>query len=155
MNFSTLTPEGWFTSGHGFGNYIWAPPPAAADVVVEQLGKAIMKRSESMHIIVVPRLMTGRWRRHLGRGTDGYFKLDCPFVWDLKTHFEPVLIYVCLPYVSSRPRLVERSKLLDEFRGALPKAGMPPLSARGGRVVLRKLLLAARQLCPLPKRVVP
>jgi hypothetical protein len=85
VDFCTLTPEGWFTEGHGYGNYIWAPPPAAADVVVEQLGKAGMKRSETMHIIVVPRLMTGRWRRHLGRGNDGYFKLDCPFVWDLKS----------------------------------------------------------------------
>jgi hypothetical protein len=155
MGFHTLTPYGWFTAGHDYGNSIWAPPPAAADVVVEQMGKAIMKRPESMHIIVVPRLMTGRWRRNLGRRTDGYFKLDCPFVWDLRTHFEPVLIYVCLPYVSSRPRLSERGKLLDEFRGALPKADMPPLSARRGRIVLRKLLLKARELCPLPRRVVP
>jgi hypothetical protein len=155
MIFCTLSPEGWFTEGHGYGNYIWAPPPAAADVVVEQLGKARMKRSESMHIIVVPRLMTGRWRRHLGRGTECYFKLDCPFVWDIKTQFEPLLIYVCLPYVSSRPRLSERGKLLDEFRGALPKADMPPLSARRGRIVLRKLLFSARQLCSLPRCLVP
>jgi hypothetical protein len=62
LNFITLSPEGWFTTGHKFGDFIWTPPPAAADVVVEQLGKAIMKRSESMHLIVVPRLMAGRWR---------------------------------------------------------------------------------------------
>jgi hypothetical protein len=155
MGFKTLTTEGWFTAGHDYGSYIWTPPPATADVVVEQMGKAIMKRPESMHIIVVPRLMTGRWRRHLGRGSDCYFKLDCPAVWDLRTHFEPVLIYVCLPYVSSRPRLSERGKLLDEFRGALPKANMPPSAARRGRSVLGQLLLKARELCPLPRRVVP
>jgi hypothetical protein len=133
-----------------------APPqhPRAADVAVEQLGKARMKSSEFMRITVVPRLMTGRWRHHLGRGTEGYFKLDCPFVWDIKTQFEPVLIYVCLLYVLSRPRLSERGKLLDEFRGALPKADMPPLSVRRGRIVLRKLLFAARQLCSLPRSLV-
>jgi hypothetical protein len=107
-----------------------------------------------MHIIIVPRLMTGRWRRHLGRGTDGYFKLDCPALWDLKTHFEPVLIYVCLPYVSSSPKLSERNKLLDKFRGALPSADMPPLSASRGRAILRKFLLGARDICPMPWGVV-
>jgi hypothetical protein len=155
MNLERLSPEGWFTNGHGYGNFIWAPAPAAAEVVVEQLGKAIMKRPESMHLIIVPRLMTGRWRRHLGHGTDGYFKLDCQFVWDLKDQFEPVLIYVCLPYVSSRPRLSERGELLDEFRGALPKGDMPSLSARRGWIVLRKLSLDARKLCSMPRGLVP
>jgi hypothetical protein len=155
LQFRTLTPEGWFTMGHEYGNFIWAPPLAAADVVVEPIGKAIMKRPEAMHIVVVPRLMTGRWRRHLGRGTDGYFKLDCHALWDLKYHFEPLLIYFCLPYVSSRPKLLERAKLLDEFRGALPTAEMPPLSASRGRALLRKLLLGARELCPMPRSVVP
>jgi hypothetical protein len=154
MKFETLGPEGWFTTGHGDGNYLWAPPPAAADVVVEQLGKALMKRPASMHIIVVPRIMTGRWRKHLGRGTDSYFKLDCPLVWDLKTHFEPVLIFVSLPFVTSRPRLTERRKLLDGFQGALPTYGLPPLSPSRGRDLLRKLLLRARELCPLPRGVV-
>jgi hypothetical protein len=38
--FETLDAEGWFTTGHGRGNFIWSPPPAAAEVVIEQLGKA-------------------------------------------------------------------------------------------------------------------
>jgi hypothetical protein len=33
-----LTPEGWYTTGHGLGTCIWIKPPAAAKVVVEQLG---------------------------------------------------------------------------------------------------------------------
>jgi hypothetical protein len=48
LRFETLEPEGWFTTGHGFGNYIWAPPPAAVEVVVEQLGKARLKRPEAL-----------------------------------------------------------------------------------------------------------
>jgi hypothetical protein len=29
MGFRTLTPEGWFTTGHFYGTCIWAPPPSA------------------------------------------------------------------------------------------------------------------------------
>jgi hypothetical protein len=72
MGFRTLTPEGWFTLGHHCRSFIWAPPPSAVEVVVEQLGKARLKRPESLHLVVVPRLMTGCWRRHLSRETDGY-----------------------------------------------------------------------------------
>jgi hypothetical protein len=59
LGFTTLSSEGWFTTGHEYGNHVWVPPPAAYDVVVEQLGKARLKRPESAHLIVVPRLMTG------------------------------------------------------------------------------------------------
>jgi hypothetical protein len=94
-----------------------------------------------MHLIVVPRLVTGRWRRHLGRGSDMYFKIkDCSEVWDLSTQFEPLLIFVCLPYVTYRPKLEERQELLDEFRGGLPGEELPEISSgtycplRGGMV---------------------
>jgi hypothetical protein len=59
LGFTTLSPEGWFTTGHEYGNHVWVPPPAACDVVVEQLGKARLKRPEFAYLIVVPRLMTG------------------------------------------------------------------------------------------------
>jgi hypothetical protein len=115
-----------------------------------------MKRPESMHVIIVPRLMTGRWRRHLGRGTDGYFKIgNCSDVWEISAQFEPLLIFVCLPYVSHSPRLEEREKLLAELRGALPKKGMPEISPGERGRVLRKLLESARALCPLPWHMVP
>jgi hypothetical protein len=75
-----------------------------------------MKTPESMHIIIVHTLMTGRWRSHLGRGTDGYFKIgSCKDVWEISAQFEPLLIFVCLPYVSHIPRLEEREKLLAEL----------------------------------------
>jgi hypothetical protein len=44
-----LTLEGWYTTGHGKGTYVWITPPAAAEVVVEQLGRARLKRPESLH----------------------------------------------------------------------------------------------------------
>jgi hypothetical protein len=110
-----LEPEDWFEKGHERGNFIWTAPPAAVDVVVEQLGRVRLKRPESMHFIVVAWLMTGRWRRHLTRGTDFYFCVDSEQVWPLKEHFEPLLIYVCLPYCPSSPRLSEKGLLLEEL----------------------------------------
>jgi hypothetical protein len=92
VGFEFLNPEGRFGIGHGRGNFIWTPPPAAAEVAVEQLGKARLKRPGSMHLVVVPRMMTGRWRRLMIRGTDAYFRLGWKDVWPLGVHMEPSLI---------------------------------------------------------------
>jgi hypothetical protein len=107
LNFDWLCPKGWFLDGHTQGNFIWTVPPTAAEVVVEQIGFARLKRPEAFHIILVPRLMTGRWRRHLTRGTDGYIKIDDPAVWNLDSQFEPLLAFFCLPFNTCNPKLKE------------------------------------------------
>jgi hypothetical protein len=157
LGFEILEPEGWFTTGQGYGNYIWAPPPTAAEIVVEQLGRARVKRPEALHLIVVPWLMTGRWRRHLGRGCDGYlFRIkNCPDTWDITVQFEPLLIFVCLPFVSSNPRLDDREQLLGKLQGSLPGKKMPEISGRKRGRILRKFLESAREICPLPGSLVP
>jgi hypothetical protein len=99
-----LTQEDWSDKGYGHGTFVWSAPPVAAGVVVEQLGRDRLKRPESMHIVLVPRIMTGRWRKHLTRGIDFYCGMDSNKVWPLKEHFEPLLIFVCLPYFSSQAR---------------------------------------------------
>jgi hypothetical protein len=43
---------------HKAGTFVWAPPPAAAAVAIEELCKARIKRQDSLHIVIVPRLMT-------------------------------------------------------------------------------------------------
>jgi hypothetical protein len=112
---SFLLPEGWFTEGHKTRTYVWTPPSAAADVVVEQLGQARQKQPESMHLVVVPRMMMGGWRRHMTRGSNLYFRVDWPKVGPLKGHIEHLLIFICLPHRSSLPRLQERDSLFEEF----------------------------------------
>jgi hypothetical protein len=149
LNPTFLDPKGWFDDGHKLGNFIWSPAPAAAEVVVEQLGRARLKRPQSMHLVVVPRVMTGRWRRHMTRGTDFYFKIDWKDVWPLSKHFEPVLIFVCLPYVSHRPNFLRVNELLDRFRGTMLKDELSEISPRGKWDFLRELLVDARSLCSL------
>jgi hypothetical protein len=42
-----LKPNEWFEEYHAFGNFLLSPPPAAADVVVDLLGKARHKRPQA------------------------------------------------------------------------------------------------------------
>ena len=102
----------WFTKGQQGGNYLWTPPPAAADVVAEQVGEARHKHPLSCHIIVVPRLMTGRWRRLMTRQTD--FNTTIPtgaYFWGHR-EFEPLTMFLYLPLISCRPWSLQGSNLL-------------------------------------------
>ena len=122
-----LTPEGWFERGHDFdggrvncdgmwmprlrsGIFVWAPPPAAADAALEELRKARHKRQESTHVILVPRLMTAKWRKQLHKASDCVFEMPagCGDAWPNEM-FEPCLIGFCFPYLPHRPW---------QFRGA-------------------------------------
>jgi hypothetical protein len=143
---SFLSPEGWFEDTNKEGAFVWSPPPAAADVVVERLGIAKHKRPNSLHLVVVPRLMTGRWRKHLSRATDGYIKLDDPALWDLTDQFEPVLVFVSLPFLPHRPDFQRRRDLFEQLRGLLQGEDMQAPSAPLQRDLLRKLLHEARAL---------
>ena len=56
-----MSPEDWFEALFmRKGTYVWTPPPSAGDMVVDQLGKANLREPGSLHIVVIPRLMTGR-----------------------------------------------------------------------------------------------
>jgi hypothetical protein len=161
MDHTFLEPEGWFTTGHQDGNFIWAPPPAAADVVVEQLGKARHKRPNNVHLVVVPRLMTGYWRRALSRESDGCFEIRVGFeLWPM-SEFEPLIVFVCLPFRSDCPSLLHTDSRLEALLGADSKleALLGDLrskwvweepAARSGHF-LRKLLIQARGVAALSR----
>ncbi len=81
LHISSLTPEGWFTVGHGTNGFtlntdgipvpeasaanwfLWAPPPAAGHYVMEELATSHHKRPFLNHIFVCPRFFTSQWRR--------------------------------------------------------------------------------------------
>jgi hypothetical protein len=125
LNSVFLEPEDWFRRGQGSGNFVWSPAPAAADVVVEQLGKARHKPPSSLHIIVAHRLMTGCWRRHLTRECDLHFKIpagSCS-LWEKAQH-EPMLIFVCLRFAVARPKFKIRQGLLEDFHRSVLEEGL-------------------------------
>jgi hypothetical protein len=146
LNPQFLTPEGWFTNGHSFRNSIWAPPPAAADVVVEQLSIAKHKRPSVCHLVVVHRVFTSEWRKHLTRATDFYFRLACAPIWDLELYHEPLLIFVSLPLTSHSPRFKARNELLDKFESLLLGPRVLQAGEPAFRSDLRQLFSASRSL---------
>ena len=139
-----LEPEGWYSTAHDFGNFIWAPPPAAAEVVVEQLSLARHKRPMCFHMVVVPRLMTAYWRKHLRRATDFYFRLEHGPLWDIQDHFEPVLIFICLPLRPHRPNFEKRTEVLEGLQSLLLGARVQEAHQPWFRSSVRKLFVSAR-----------
>jgi hypothetical protein len=130
-----LDSEGWFLQGQGAGNFVWSPAPAAADAAVEQLGKARHKRSASLHLIVAPRLFTGKWRRHMTQESDLYFKItagDCS-LWGAN-QCKPVLIFLCLPFTIARPNFEVRQRLLEDCHRSMLKEGLWKGSGKRGGV---------------------
>jgi hypothetical protein len=116
-----LSPEDWYERGHDFdggrrntdgvwmpavrsGTFIWAPAPAAADAALDELRKARHKRQDSMHVVLIPRLMTSRWRKQLHKACDCIFLMPagCGAAWP-SDMYEPCLIGLCFPYLSHRP----------------------------------------------------
>jgi hypothetical protein len=126
-----LAEADWFKAGHTPGAWLWIPAPAAAEVVVEQLGKARHKRPHVMHMVAVPRLMTGRWRQQLTRESDFYFRIPvgCP-LWP-SSMYEPLLVFVCLPFVSHRPWLGGHCSTLEALVGSDPTCGKQITSKQG------------------------
>jgi hypothetical protein len=87
-----LSHEEWFERGHSVigggrdrrnvwipkhepkGNvHLWAPPPAAADAALEELLKARHKRTDTTHLVVIPRLFAPRWRKLFHKAVDVCF----------------------------------------------------------------------------------
>ena len=79
-----LKPIEWFGKGHDIRGYkenldgrsipsyskgtlIWSPPPAAARFAIEELRQARYKRQDSLHIVLIPKLMTPEWMNQLYR----------------------------------------------------------------------------------------
>ena len=121
-SFELLSPENWYRRGHDLsggtynpknkhmwepqftkGNYIWSPPPAAADAALEQLRIARLKRQESCHLIVIPKLFKHLWLKQTFKVAD--LVLDIPIgspAWEDKM-FEGLTIAVVFPFLRHRP----------------------------------------------------
>lgn len=122
---SVLTPTDWFKTPHQGGNCLWFPPPAAADVALEQLCEAKHIRPQGAHIFVVPALMSMCWRKKLGKIADVVFTVPVGSgLWGKKQH-EPLIVGLICPFLSSRPWQVrfcsrELAALHSELSGVWP-----------------------------------
>jgi hypothetical protein len=160
-----LTPEGWFERGHDFhgsrrnidgywipaykpGMFLWAPPPGAARCSIEQLRQARLKRQDSLHIFVVPRLMCPEWRKQVVKASDLLFELPVGHsVWSTEMH-EPLTFSICFPYMSRKPWELRKTNLMVDLARPLQK--MLKEDPTSGWHVLSQLFELTRELDAMP-----
>jgi hypothetical protein len=72
-----------------------------AEVALSEMRKARIKRQQSAHIFVCPRLCTGQWLRHLYKSADFVFEVlvGSSEAWSTSMH-EPLLIGILFPFIS-------------------------------------------------------
>jgi hypothetical protein len=107
-----LDLEGWIVDPEGFSQpvisregktFIWASAPMAPDVALAEMRKARIKRQQSVHVFVCPRLCTVQLFRHLYRAADFAFELPVGTnMWSKSMH-EPLLIGILFPFIRSKP----------------------------------------------------
>ena len=139
-----LLPNGWFEDTNAEGTFVWAPASAAVDLVVERLGTARHKRPNSLHLVVFPWLMTGYWRKALLKAADCCCRIDSDTLWNMKTQFEPLLIFFCFPF------LPHKTTTTTTTTAALPP--LPPLTTGTYEGPYLILLVPCHLLHPLARR---
>ena len=164
-----LKPADWFERGHdilggskdekGFwrpkiiaGTFVWSPPPAAADVALEELRKARIKRQVSLHVVVIPRLMKPEWFRQLYKTCDLVFDVPPGSKCWPTNMFEPVVIGIVFPFLSRPPWQLRRTPKMFQVARTLREMWQVGDLAAGD--FLRKLLLDYAKLSCVPSDVV-
>jgi hypothetical protein len=154
---SPLTPEEWFEEGHGITGgvpdqnhvwipthevagemHLWAPLPAVADATLEELLKARHKQTDTFHVLLIPRLMTPRWRHLFNKACDFSFIVSPgSSFWPVKM-YEPLWVGIILPFIKHRPWCLRRAPLW-KWEGACVgclRLVTPMRGAAGGLLVV-------------------
>lgn len=165
-----LSVKEWFQEGHGIVGghkdshgvwmpdhepagrvHLWAPAPAVADAMLEELLKARHKRTDTFHIIVVPRLMAPRWRRLFYKVSDLHFVVPPGASFWPTNMLEPLWIGIVFPFISHRPWSLQRAPLMVELGRELREVCKEGDLAAGP--LLRKLFKLPRRLARLSPSV--
>jgi hypothetical protein len=165
-----LTPHDWFQRGHDIkgwkkedgdlffrpiikaGTYLWAPPPAAADVALEQLRIARIKRQDSTHVFICPRLLAPLWRKQIHKAADIVFMVPPGAPGWPEVMFEPLLIGVCFPFLRHNPWQLRGTPKMFAVGRELQRVWETP--NMDARAVLRKLFSKIGTLQCVPESVV-
>jgi hypothetical protein len=165
-----LTPEGWYERGHdhdggerdtsGFwrvkirpGVFVWAPPPAAAEVAIEQLRRAVIKRQKSTHVFVCPRLLTPEWSKQLYKAADLVVSLPAGVTpgWP-GDMLEPLTLGFVFPFLSCKPWRRKGTPKMLHLARAMP--GMWSKENMDAGYFLREFFQGQRQLTHMSECVV-
>ena len=100
------------------GAFVWAPPPAATQVAIEELRKARHKRfANSFHVFACQKLLKYEWIGQLYKVADIVLEIKAnQLYWPSSCH-ENLIIAVCFPFIKHRPwQLRNTPALLDVGR---------------------------------------
>eukprot|EP00804_Cyclotella_cryptica_P003455 CCRYP_002101-RA/>CCRYP_002101-RA protein AED:0.38 eAED:0.31 QI:0/0/0/0.8/0.5/0.4/5/0/1035 len=143
----------WIPTHEPPGNtHLWTPPPAAADAALEQLLQARHKRTDTSHIIAIPRLLAPRWQRLFHKAVDVSFSIPPGTSFWPTNMFEPLWVGIVLPYHRFSPWQLSQAPLMVDMGRKLHKVCSASEADAGH--ILRKLCKLPRRLATLQERVV-
>ena len=160
-----LKPEDWDVRGHDIvggtvneegiwlptikkGTYLWNIPPAAASAVIKELRKARIKYQDSLHIVLIPGLLTPKWQKQLFKVADLIVWIPpCLEHWPANM-YEPCCLAFLFPFLNSFPSQLRGMPKLMATRRKLPRRWKE--DQMDGRDFLHKFLLECRQLQTIP-----
>ena len=126
-----LTPKLWYSRGHDLtdgaidkygyyvpkvktGTFIWSPPLVAAHACLEEVRKARLKRQNSTHIILTPKLMTPMWLKQFYKTVDILIPIKPHFNFWSHLEFEPLFVGICFPFATCYPwQIPQDSKIVQ------------------------------------------
>ena len=164
-----LQPEDWYECGHDIVGwktvrdgikhpliqsdaYVWCPPPAAADACVEQLRIARGKRKRSLHVVVIPKLMTPIWLKNLNKVSDLTFQIaPVHSFWGSHLH-ENLIVAFVFPFLPYRPWQLRSTPKMLAMGRELCKVFKTQEMAGGD--ILRKFLLEVKEFPRMQSRMV-
>ena len=160
-----MQPENWFVEAHDLqfkgprrsikiehSTYIWTPPPAIADITLEQLREARLKRQQSFHVMLISHLFFGLWCRQLYKAMDMILFLTPSFeFWDCSIH-EPLIIAFAFPYLRYKPWTIRETPKL--FAMVKKMQALWKEESLDGSSNLCEFLLDVRKLPPLLEHMV-
>ena len=126
--------------------------PGVADVALEQLRIARIKRQSSTHLFICPRLLTTEWRKQFQKTVDFYIEIPaCAEFWPV-CMFEPLMLGICLPYLRHPPWQVRGTpKVLSLVRKLRQMLQEDPMAIGN---ILQQFLLAAKRISCMPEGLV-
>jgi len=103
-----LKETDWFDEvfNHPQGNFVWTPSAALARVATEQLCEVKHVHPYTNHIFLTPALMTGNWRKLLGKQSDVLLTLPAGSPCWPSSCFEPLVMSLTCALLPSSPWVV-------------------------------------------------
>ena len=132
------------------GTMVWDPPPAAALFAIENLRQSRHKRQKSFHILVVPKLLTGEWRKNVLKSADLILEIPAGHrAWPSEM-YESLTLALFFPYLSRKPWELRRTKFMVEMERTVQ--GVLKESDSAGGSLLSQLCLSTKSLESMPLR---